>query len=45
MILTDNIAVYICDLSFLNLLRCVSQSRIIKQTWKLIFLEKLEMES
>ena len=42
MIFIDDTAVYICDHSFL---RCISQSRRIKQTWKFSFLEKLEMES
>ena len=28
-----------------DILRCISQSRRIKQTWKIRFLEKLEMES
>ena len=41
----DNIAVYTCDHRFLNFLRCISQSRRTKQTWKITFLEKLEMES
>ena len=40
----DDIALHTCDHSFLNFLRCISQSRIIKQTWKISFLEKLEME-
>ena len=41
MILIDNIVVYIYDHSFLNFLRCISESRRIKQTWKFSFLEKL----
>ena len=45
MIFIDDIAVYICDHSFLNFLRGISQSRRIKQTWKFSFLKKLEMES
>ena len=45
MIFIDDIAVYICDHTFLNFLRCISQLRRIKETWKLSLLEKLEMES
>ena len=30
----DDIPVYACDHSFLNFLRCTSQSSRIKQTWK-----------
>ena len=37
MIFIDDTAVYICDHSSL---RCISQSRRIKQTWKFSFLEK-----
>ena len=44
MIFIDDIAVYICDYSFLNFLRCISQSRRIKQPRKFSFLEKLEIE-
>ena len=40
----DDIAMYTRDHSFLNFLRCISQSRRIKQTWKISFLEKLEMK-
>ena len=34
MIFIDDIAVYICHHSFLYLLRCISQSRQIKETQK-----------
>ena len=36
----DDIAVYTWDHSFLNFLRCISQSSRIKQTRKLSFFEK-----
>ena len=36
----DDIAVYNCNHSFLNFLKCISQSSRIKQTWKISFLEK-----
>ena len=39
------IAVYTCEYSFVNFLRCISQSRRTKQTRKISCLEKLEMES
>ena len=38
----NDIAVCTCDYSFLNFLRYISQSRLIKQTF---FKKKLEMES
>ena len=39
----DHIALYICDYSFMKFLRCISQSRGIKQAWKIgIFLKKLD---
>ena len=41
----DDIAEYTYDHSFLNFLRCISQSSRIKQTWKFSFLEKTEMGS
>ena len=39
----DDIAMFTCDNSFLNFLRCISQSRRIKIYFS--FLEKLQMES
>ena len=45
MISIEDIAVYICDHSFLNFLRRILQSIRIKQAWKLSLLEKLEIES
>ena len=42
----DGIAVYTCDHSFLNFVRCMSQSRRkIEKLDLIIFLEKLEQES
>ena len=40
----DAIALYTCDHRFFKL-RCISQSRRIKQAWKISFLGKLEMEN
>ena len=40
LILIDDIAADICGHSFLNFVRCISQSRRIKQTWKFSFLRK-----
>ena len=41
----DDIAVYTWDPNFSNFLRCISRSRRTKQTRKISFFEKLEMES
>ena len=41
----DDIAVYTCDHSVLKFLRCISQSRRLKQTWQFSFLETIEIES
>ena len=44
-LLTVNDNSFLSDNSFSNFMRCILQSRRIKQTWKISFLEKLEMES